>query len=469
MTIVHVTSEVAPFSKTGGLADVTGSLPAALARAGADTVVISPAYPSVREAGHKLAPVAALDISLAGKTRRVELLQARSAGVGQLFIDCPEYFDRAGLYGETGQDYTDNAERFLLLCRSALAALDRLAVRPDIIHCHDWQTGLLPLLARTERRELGTVFTIHNLGYQGLFPAGVFPGLGLPDSCWSPDGLEYFDQVSFLKAGLVYADRLTTVSPTYAREIQEPELGFGMDPILRARSEDLHGILNGIDTEYWNPKTDPHLPARYSADRTEGKAANRRALAEELKFLPDGPLFGMVSRLAGQKGIDLVLTEIPRLAGLGARVCILGTGQPEYHAALKELVLRYPGSVAAVLGFDEALAHRIYAASDFFLMPSEYEPCGLGQMIALRYGTLPVAARTGGLADTVFEATDTAGNGFIFERGDAAGFAAALDRAVALYSRPGQLAAARRRGMETDFSWGARADEYLALYRNLIG
>lgn len=470
MLVVHVASEVAPFSKTGGLADVTGSLPSALARSGAEVVIISPGYPTARSAALDAETTASFTLDVAGTPQTATMFEVRRDDVRYWFVGCPEFYDRPGLYGDGNSDYPDNADRFLFLCRAALAMIDHLGIRPDVLHCHDWQAGLLPLLVRSECRPITTVFTIHNLGYQGNFPAAVFPRLGVPARYWSPEHLEYYGQVSFLKAGLVHADRLTTVSPTYAREIQDKELGFGMDPILRARSDVLSGILNGIDTDYWDPARDPHVAVPFSPDRPDAKAANRRALDRELGLKPGGPLFGMVSRLAGQKGIDLVIAEIPRLAALDARVCILGTGQPEFHRALEGLAARNPGLVAAALTFNESIAHRIYAASDFFLMPSEYEPCGLGQMIALRYGTLPVAARTGGLADTVFEANSgPRGNGFIFERGDAAGFTAAIDRALGLHARPSELAKVRGRGMRTDFSWGARAREYLELYRTATG
>ncbi|MFO7675437.1 MAG: glycogen synthase GlgA [bacterium] len=468
MLVVHVASEVAPFSKTGGLADVTGSLPEAVASAGVEVVVVSPAYPSVRKVDVRfnvVADLSTLDLCPARAGEPVALLEARRIGVRYLFVDCPGFFGRTGLYGDADGDYPDNAERFLLLCRAAIAGVDRLSLRPDIFHCHDWQSGPLPILVRTGGLTAATIFTIHNLGYQGNFPADVFPKLSIPASYWSPEHVEYFGQVSFLKAALVHADRLTTVSPTYAREIQEPELGFGMDPILRSRREVLSGILNGIDTNCWNPAADPHLAEPYSPDRPAGKTADRRSLDRELGLDPGGPLFVVVSRLAGQKGINLVIDEIPRLVALDARICILGTGQPEYHERLEELARSNPGRLAAVLAFNEQLAHRMYAAGDFFLMPSEYEPCGLGQMIALRYGTLPVAARTGGLADTVFEVGEEGGNGFVFERGDARGFSAAIDRALMLFARPTELARVRERGMRTDFSWDARARDYLELYR----
>ncbi len=470
MNCVHIASEVAPFSKTGGLADVAGALPQALARLGADVTVISPCYSCVARSARS-ASVLFPSLPVCGKSVRV--LETSLAGARHLFVDEPGAFGRAGLYGEAGRDYPDNAERFVLFCRAAIEALLRLDRKPDIIHCHDWQAALVPLLvaercAGTPLSAAKTVLTVHNLGYQGNFPRDKFRLLDVDDRLFSPAGVEFYGQVSFLKAGLLFAHRLTTVSPTYAREVQTPELGFGFDGILKARSRDLSGILNGIDTDVWNPGTDPVLAARFSADRPGPKENCKRALFEQLGLDgPDAPLFTAVTRLAGQKGVDLVVHRLPSLVRAGARVAVLGTGEPELESALAALARQHAGRVSVTVGFSEELAHRIYAAGDFFLMPSQYEPCGLGQLIALRYGNLPVASRTGGLADTVSDVDEDpgTGNGLLFERGDAAGFGRALERALALYRDPARLRAVRRRGMGTDFSWDARAGDYLALYR----
>ena len=469
MKVVHLSSEVAPFSKTGGLADVAGALPDALARLGADVTVISPYYPSVCCA-------AKTEVKASVSVRGASVSVRRLPGPGlvrHLFLDEPAAFNRPCLYGEQGKDYPDNAERFSLFCRAALETVSKLGLAPDVIHCHDWQTSLVPLyltesyagapLSRTK-----TVLTIHNLGYQGNFPKEKFRLLGLPERLFSPAGVEYYNQVSFLKAGLLFANRLTTVSPTYAREILTPELGFGFDGILKSREPDLSGILNGIDTACWNPAADPALARPFSAENPSGKEAGKRALLTELGLSGgDAPLFSAVTRLAGQKGIDLITGRIPALVRAGARVAVLGTGEPEHERALAALAGKHPSRVSARICFSEELAHRIYAGADFFLMPSRYEPCGLGQMLALRYGTLPIASRTGGLADTVIDMSENpgAGNGFLFERGDEPGFGAALERALALYAHPERLALVRGRGMRADFSWDARAGEYLALYR----
>ncbi len=475
-TIVHVASEVTPFSKTGGLADVVGSLPRALATAGLDVLVVSPLYPSVKKAAPDLDELTRIEIRSGASTVTARILETRRNSVRFLFVDDPEFFDRPGIYGDEHGDYPDNAARFLALINATLGTLTDLDIRTDVIHCHDWQTGPLPLLLDENRRALPqlartrTVFTIHNLGYQGSFPKDTFEQLGIPGHYCSPEGMAQGNGISFLKAGLVYADRLTTVSPTYAREIQTSELGFGMEQVLQARSADLSGILNGIDVDYWNPATDDNLPTTYHHADLGAKERNRLELLKELALDPgDAPLFGIVSRLAGQKGIDLAINSIPDLVKAGAQVALLGTGEPKYHHALADLAAAHPGRVSATLAFSEPLAHRIYGGSDFFLMPSDYEPCGLGQMIALRYGTLPIATRTGGLADTIIdldEHPDT-GNGFLLEPRSEPGFADALQRALRLHEDSKRLNPVRVRGMTTDFSWGARAREYVRLYDRL--
>jgi len=469
MTVVHVASEVAPFSKTGGLADVAGSLPRALAGPKRRVIVVSPWY-RMTAAHHDAPELLDFELESAGMTERVELRELETDDVRHLFIDVPRLFDRDGLYGGPDGDYEDNAERFALFCRAALEALDRLRIGPDVIHCHDWQTGPVPLLLASRPDRPRTVFTIHNLGYQGVFPPGMLYLLGIEPNDPLARHVEYHGNISLLKAGLALADRLTTVSPTYAREILTPELGFGMDGVLRGRKEILSGILNGIDTGYWNPETDEHLPACYSAGDPGAKSECKAALLEELGLDgPDRPLYGTVTRLAGQKGIDLIVDRAQELVDGDANLAVLGTGEPQYHTALSELAARCPGRVSANLQFNEPLAHRIYAGTDFFLMPSRYEPCGLGQMISLRYGSLPVAARTGGLADTVFDidADRDRGNGLLFERDSGPGFQDALARSLRLFGDRKRLEAARERGMRTDFSWDARADEYARLYEEL--
>lgn len=476
MTAVHLSSEVAPFSKTGGLADVAAALPEALAQAGIDAVVISPFYPSVaRTAAPE--PVRAFPVTVGSKTTTIRLLELERRRVRHIFIDEPGSFNRPYLYGDRAGDFPDNAERFVLFCRGALLALVELGIRPDVVHCHDWQTALVPFLLKEHfarqpaLSRARTVLTVHNLGYQGNFPKDRLALLEVPDRLFAPDGLEFYGSVSFLKAGLVFADRLTTVSPTYSKEIQTPELGFGLDGVLRARASDLSGILNGIDTEVWNPATDPHLSRTFDAGSLDAKRANKAGLCRELALRPDdSPLFGSVTRLAGQKGIDKVIAWIPDLVSAGARIVILGTGSAEYENELRTLAQRYPDSVSVTVGFSERLAHRIYGSSDFFLMPSEYEPCGLGQMISLRYGTLPIAARTGGLADTIVDLDQSpdAGTGFLFTRGSTREFGAKLRSALALYGNAAAFRRVQRRAMARDFSWTTRCREYIRLYRTLV-
>ncbi|MEO0081477.1 MAG: glycogen synthase GlgA [candidate division WOR-3 bacterium] len=474
MTVAHLASEVAPFSKTGGLADVTGALPQALVRAGLQVAVISPLYPSVVEAGFNPAISDTFTVTVGDRTRTVRLLELVDRGVRYIFVDEPGFFGRAGIYGDAHGDYPDNAERFILFCRAALEAVARLVPEPDVVHCHDWQTALVPLLVKECFPALNwmpTVLTIHNLGYQGNFPKEKFQLLGVPARLFGPDGVEFYGSVSFLKAGLLFADRLTTVSPTYAREIMTAELGFGLDGVLRARAADLSGILNGIDVEVWNPSKDPYLDLCFDSQSLTAKDRNREQLSRELSLRSDrSPLFGCVTRLAGQKGIDKLIAVIPELVAAGARVAILGSGSAEFESKLAKTASDHPGAVAVKLEFSEPLAHRIYAGSDFFLMPSEYEPCGLGQMIALRYGTIPIASRTGGLADSIidFDEYPDSGTGFLFTRGVLAEFSAKLQHALDLYRDKETLASVRQRAMATDFSWDARCQDYVRLYSELV-
>ena len=477
MNAVHVSSEVVPFSKTGGLADVAGALPDALASDGLDVVVVSPFYPSVSEAGFAPSPVLSFPVRVGGVTSTVRLLSLSRNGVRHLFVDEPHCFDRPGLYGEAHGDFPDNPERFILFCLAALSGLARLRLRPDVIHCHDWQAALVPLFLK-ERftgepvlNGVKSVLTIHNLGYQGNFASDKFNLLEVPKRLFTPEGVEFFGSVNFLKAGIVFADKLTTVSPTYAREIQTEELGFGLDGVLRSRGQELIGILNGIDTETWNPATDRNLARTFDARSLEGKQKNKARLAAELGLSGDAsPLFGCVTRLAEQKGIDKIISVIPELVSAGAGLALLGTGEAGYERQLKRLHDLHPGSVSVTVGFSEQMAHRIYAGSDFFLMPSEYEPCGLGQMISLRYGTLPIASRTGGLADSIVDLEEhpASGTGFLFARGSRQEFIAKAMRAISVYGDRETLARARNRAMTTDFSWATRCKDYVRLYEALL-
>jgi starch synthase len=471
--ILLAASEAVPYCKTGGLADVVGALAQRLGAAGHDACLFLPKYRAVRAASLEGGIVRPLKVPLGGREIEVGLRFLHRRGVAVYFVDYPLYFDREGLYGDAGRDHADNAERFALFSRAVLEGAKLAGFRPDAIHLHDWQTGLVAAHLKRHYKDdpffrgATCVFTIHNMAYQGNFPRSALELSGFGPEDWSPDGLEYYGQVSYLKAGLVHADRLNTVSPTYAREIQEsPDRGFGFEGLLRRRAGSLSGVLNGVDLEVWDPSRDPALPRRYAeADAAAGKAACREALRRECGLQSgDKPLMGVVSRLDYQKGLDLLLAAVePRLSR--AQLVVLGTGDPSLTEAYASLERRHPGSVHFHRQFDEPFAHRVYAASDLFLMPSRFEPCGLGQMIAMRYGAVPVVSRTGGLADTVFEsaAPGREANGFLFEPGDAAGLGSALDRALDAAAGPG-FEALRRAGMRRDASWDRSLESYLALY-----
>jgi starch synthase len=416
-------------------------------------------------------------VTIDGAIHKGLLRQSSLDGVPVYLVENREFFQRRGLYGEGDGDYPDNALRFGFFCRAVLELLRRMDFRPDILHLNDWQTGLIPLLLRTEFKNdpffssIGTVLTIHNLGYQGLFPPAVLPALGLGKELFTMEHLEFFGKVSFLKAGIVHADVLTTVSETYCREIQTPEMGFGFDGILRQKSKVLFGILNGVDQKLWDPELDSALPANFSSAELRGKGTDKKALQKELGLaVGPAPLVAMVTRLDTQKGLDLVEEAWEELLARDLQFVLLGTGEPkhlEFFAAVQD---RHPGKVAIRLMFEEMLARRIYAGSDIFLMPSRYEPCGLGQLIALRYGTIPVVRRIGGLADTIIDPADDPqkANGFHFSELSAAGLLSALDRALALYTDRRAWLKMVRHGMNQEFSWASSADKYLELYKKAM-
>jgi starch synthase len=475
MKILVVASEAAPFAKTGGLADVVGSLPRALRQLGHDVRVILPCYQAIEEQGFSLRKGRkSVEVVIDGVAHKGLLRQSTVDGVTVYFIENREFFQRSGLYGDGTGDYPDNALRFGFFCRAVLEFLRRLDFRPDVLHLNDWQSSLIPVLLRTELKNdpfysaMGTVLTIHNLGYQGLFPRQTLAALRLDPALFDMEKMEYFGKISFLKGGIIYADRLNTVSESHCREIQTPELGFGLDGLLRKRSKDLTGILNGIDHKIWDPELDSNLPVSYSAGDLRGKASNKRALQKELGLANTGsPLVAMVTRLDSQKGLDLVEEAWDALLALDLQFVLLGTGDAkhrEFFAARRD---RYPGQVAIHLKFEEPLARRIYAGSDLFLMPSRYEPCGLGQMIALRYGTLPLVRRTGGLADTVIDAEENpaAANGFSFIDYSAPALLGTLARALQFYGDRRVWLRMVRRAMASDFSWARSAEHYLELYR----
>lgn len=477
MRIVIASPEAVPYVKTGGLADVAGALVKEFRKIGEDAILILPRYRAVRPSGTHLKDTGiTLHIPVGGREVRGGLLRD---GEHVFFVDCPEFFDRSELYGTPTGDYGDNAARFTFFSRAILEACRRIGFAPDIIHCHDWQTGLVPLYLKTIYggdpffSATATLLTIHNLGYQGVFPASDFPITNLGWELFTPEGIEFYGNVNFLKAGLIAADLLNTVSETYAKEILRPEFGFGLDGVLRKRGQDVYGILNGIDDEEWNPRTDSLLPSRYSSDDLAGKALCKKALftfftgADDEESIKRTPMIGMVTRLSEQKGVDLVLQALPGLASFDVKLVVLGKGDERFQRALLEAATRYRHAVSVTIGFDEALAHGIYAGADFFLMPSRYEPCGLGQMIALRYGAIPVARNTGGLTDTIedFHPLARTGTGFLFSDYTAASLLDALKRAFCVYADAGTLTAMIRRAMAQDYSWKRSAQRYLELYR----
>lgn len=473
--MLFISPEVSPYSKTGGLGDVAGALPAALAALGHDVKVVTPRYRETRDGGRLQPTGQSLLLRFPfGEVGGPILSHRVSEHLEVLFLENDFFFgSRQGLYGDAWGEFGDNHRRFAYLSIGALQAAQRLGFVPDVIHLNDWQTGLTPVALQRGYRgtPLGrakSVFTIHNLAYQGQFPKAVMDDLGLPwDLFTAEGGLEFHDGVNSLKAGLVFSDALTTVSPTYAREIQTPEQGYGLDGLLRRRSHALHGILNGIDTHDWNPETDTFLPARYGVHDLTGKAVCKRELLGRFG-LPDGdaPVFGIVTRLAWQKGVDLLLDVLPTALQADIRFVAVGNGEGHLEEALRQLQARYPRQVGVHIGFDLGLSHLLEAGADFFVMPSRYEPCGLNQMYSLRYGTVPIVRATGGLVDTVEGGLE--GNGLLFEAFHRAALLAAFRRALALYADPPRLEAFRHRGMEKDFSWSASARKYEALFASLV-
>ncbi len=473
MEILFVCSEVAPWSKTGGLGDVGSALPRALAARGHAVSVVTPRYGGIDPGGQGFV--------LDGRTLRVRGepvgLWIRKGRPDVIMVEHARSFgSRRGLYGEAGGDYPDNAERFALLCRAALALPGLLGLHPRVVHANDWQTGLCPFLLRHEHGHdaalagARTVFTIHNLAYQGVFPKSVVPFLGLPWDAFNHEAMEFHDQLSFMKTALAFADALTTVSPTYAREITTPEGGVGLDAFLRRRRADLHGILNGIDVTEWDPARDPHLVAHYSSRDLSGKAVNKAALQRELglPIAPEVPLLGMVSRLADQKGIDLVAAALPDLLAREVQLAVLGAGSRAYEDNLRRAAADRPDRLAVRVGFDEGLAHRIEAGADMFLMPSRYEPCGLNQMYSLRYGTAPIVRAVGGLEDTVEDFDGwMRGTGFKFREYAPHALLLAVRRALDAFRDRRAWRALVLRGMAQDWSWDRSARSYEALFHAL--
>jgi len=479
LRILHVAAELFPWVRTGGLGDVIAALPPALIDIGIDARLVLPGFAGFVDA-FELGQSIRLRTPFAVERVRIARALVPGSGVEAYIVDDPALYDRPGnpYAAPDGRDWPDNHRRFALLgwVAAALAQGADASWRPDILHCHDWHAGLAPAYLRAAAVAVPSVFTVHNLAYQGFFLAELFPDLALPAGFFAIDGVEFYGGLSFLKAGLFYADRLTTVSPTYAREIQTPAFGWGLDGLLRARADVLTGILNGVDPTVWSPDNDRLLPRRYNVDdATVGKPAAKTALERRFGLAEPagGPLFGAVTRLTPQKGFDLLLAALPGLVALGGRLVLLGSGDADLEAGFAAAAQTYPGRVGVALGFDEALSHLILAGSDAIVTPSRFEPCGLTQLYALRYGALPVVRRTGGLADTVVDAnaaTLAAGTatGFAFEAETPEALLAAIQRAVALYRDRAAWQRMMRQAMTRDFSWAAAAREYEALYGELL-
>ena len=464
-----VASEAVPFAKTGGLADVVGALPRALVRLGHDVDLVMPRYRGMLPATQGTR----LPVPLGSRSADAAVFSTTLSGFRTVFIDHPVYFDREYLYGAGGQDYPDNPERFAFLARASLEWASSTGTRYNVVHAHDWQAGLVPVLLRSafaSHPTLGgtpTVFTIHNLAYQGLFPRDNLGRIGAPDYAFQMDGVEFYGQLSFLKAGLYHASHVTTVSDTYAREITTTEGGCGLDGLLRTRAAQgrLTGILNGID-ESWDPRTDPHLATPFEADDWKGKRANADEVRKQFGMaVSRGPLFAIVSRLVHQKGIDLSLAAAESIVAEGGQLVVIGQGEGRFEEALRDLAGRHPDNVGVHVGFRETEARRIFAGSDFLLMPSRFEPCGLAQMYAQRFGSLPIVRRTGGLNDTVEDGV----TGFTFADASPRGLTSAIARAFEAFGQKKRLNAMRRTAMSREFGWDRAALNYCGLYSRAFG
>lgn len=481
MRVAFCSSEVVPFAKTGGLADVSGALPPAVAALGAEVKLFMPLYDSIKVDDYGFIYAQDLHqmmVPVAGREQPVNVFYGHlpDSEVEVYLIDCPHYYHRGSIYTSDA----DEDERFILLQHAAFKIMQRYAWSPDIIHCNDWQSALMPAMLRTVYnwdelfKRTATILSIHNIGYQGLFPIGSIDKSGLSRAAWYKGGpMETHGAFSFLKTGISYSDIVSTVSETYAHEIQTPEFGAGLDGALRARGGDLYGILNGIDPAVWNPKTDPHLAANYDVESLDEKEKNKKALLSDfdLPYSPDVPVLGIVSRMAEQKGFDLLQPILePLLRRHQVQLIVLGSGQPNLEDFFNWASATFPKQVGVYIGYNDALAHRIEAGADFFLMPSHYEPCGLNQMYSLAYGTVPIVHRTGGLADTVHDWHEMGGQGNGFSFYDASPFAlfTTIERALALFKNKESWRATQRRGMETDFSWDKSAARYMDLYWRAI-
>ncbi len=481
LRVLFATPEAVPFAKTGGLADVAGALPKFLQPLGCEVKLVMPYYRMVRTSGFPLQYLGEeIEVPLGGEVIRGDIYQGQlTPEIPVYFIGREEYFDREFLYGTPKGDYFDNAERFIFFSRAVLVLAQHLGFSPDIIHHHEWQTGLISAYLQSVYREnpffsqTAVVFTIHNLAYQGLFKREKLSLTGLPPEMYNPEGLEFWERINLMKAGIVYGDVINTVSKKYSEEIQTPEFGYGLDGILRKRRQDLYGILNGVDYQDWDPAHDPHLAAHYSLHHMAGKKKCKKDLLKEFGLpvsLENAPLLGVISRLADQKGFDLLAQILEELFQLDVGFVLLGTGEKKYHDLFTVVAQKYPKKAGIRIAYDDRLAHKIEAGADLFLMPSKYEPCGLNQIYSLRYGTIPVVRATGGLDDTIthYDPSTGKGNGFKFKGYDAKELLEQIKRAIALYHQPEHWNKVQQNAITADFSWQRSAEAYLDLYHQAL-
>jgi len=482
LKILFLSPEAVPFAKSGGLADVAGSLPLALKKLGMDVRIVLPYYRIIKEGDYQIQlSLKGFNVPLGEEHLKSDIYETSlNENVPVYLLDREDLYDRPNLYGNTVGDYYDNLERFMFFSHGALILAQYLNFRPDVIHCHDWQTGIVPALLKGPYKSspklsgASTLFTIHNMGYQGIFPADKLQVTGLSDAdFFHLEGLEYWGKISLLKAGIVYSDAITTVSPTYSKEIQTREYGMGMEGVLEHRSDSLYGILNGVDYKKWDPKTDPFIDTRYSPRNMAGKQRCKKALIQDMELDPSlekRPLLGIISRLDTQKGLDIIIKVLDKLLAKKIGLIILGSGNSDIETTIKKSAGQYRDRLGTCFGINEGLAHKILAGSDMFLMPSQYEPCGLTQMYALKYGTVPVVRATGGLNDTItsFDRVTGKGNGFKFEAYDPGIFLGALNNALSFFKDTKIWKIIMSNGMREDFSWEKSAKAYIRIYRSIL-
>ncbi len=486
LNILFVSSEVEPFAKTGGLADVSSALPKAIKELGHEIRIMMPRYKFISERKFRLHDIIRLkDIPLKVGSNK-QMGNVKSSFITNLkekvqvyFLDNDEYFGRDGVYQDLAHkhDYKDNDERFIFFAKGVLETLKRLGWQPDIIHCNDWQTGLIPAYLKTVHKDdpffaaMKSVFTVHNLAYQGSFPADSFQKSGLPKDLFHHEGVEAYGKFNFLKTGLFFADAITTVSKKYSQEICSEEFGAGLDGLLNHRKKDLYGLINGIDVSAWDPSTDNYIFRKYDVKSVESKCDNKKALVERfgMEYVPERPVIGAITRLVDQKGFDLVLEVLEDIIKLDTQFVMLASGDKALETAFEKIQKKHPKNIALVFGFDEELAHMIEAGSDMIMMPSRYEPCGLNQMYSMRYGTVPIVRATGGLDDTVEDYSSAGkGTGFKFEKYDGKELLKAVQRAVGVFKKRKEWIKIMRNGMAMDFSWEHSAKQYISLYRDLL-